>query len=461
MEYAMIKQGCIRHKAVPLLRSQELLQADKRTNTSMLHCAQQFVSQISRAWGTASCASGGARMPVACLDWSKSSSSVTSRGVGRSPCRAILVHPGEVLTHPVAAWVDYNKPLPNLPPGESPILQPYQLDIPAVLNNNGIEVSVPQPWIYCSKTGVFALIISIDIYEDPDIIDLSGCVNDGESVKSYLKEALQASEENILFLQNEAARRCDIISAIRTHLITNEAISFGDSIIFYFSGHGGREEAFGEAEEHMTETFRPYDYHTVDDHGNVVHGISNRAFDELMRELAHEKGNNITAIFDSCYAGGMMSAPGTAPYTGRDSRSRGLSARMGIAPSPVESWYSVTPSYVLLAACRPEETAREEGPDGEATGVFTSALLKTLREYPLGELTYSRLVELLPGMPDQHPICEGINRERVLFEAAVTTEDRWSVYGPVIEERSQTFRVHQEDNGFVVVEPCSMNGIVL
>ncbi|KAF8549359.1 hypothetical protein OG21DRAFT_606142 [Imleria badia] len=71
-------------------------------------------------------------------------------------------------------------------------------------------------------------------------------------------------------------------------------------------------------------------------------------------------------------------------------------------------------SHVLLAACRPGEDALE---DKDAPGgLFTSALIECLRRASLHDTSYVKLFEMLDIKPNrQHPQCEGINRDRLLF----------------------------------------------
>ena len=74
-------------------------------------------------------------------------------------------------------------------------------------------------------------------------------------------------------------------------------------------------------------------------------------------------------------------------------------------------------SHVLLAACRPDEAALEDPDAKDASGsLFTTALIEYWRRSSLHDASYTRLFETLNlknGI--QHPQCEGVNKDRLLF----------------------------------------------
>lgn len=74
-------------------------------------------------------------------------------------------------------------------------------------------------------------------------------------------------------------------------------------------------------------------------------------------------------------------------------------------------------SYVLLAACRPDETAFEAtSADGKPCGAFTDALLKQLHRVAFDRVTYMELVDSFRDeLLQQRPLCDGANKTRLLF----------------------------------------------
>ncbi len=116
-----------------------------------------------------------------------------------------------------------------------------------------------------------------------------------------------------------------------------------------------------------------------------------------------------TLILDCCHAAGMNRG------ASKDSRIRNFKEHQKLLPSCDEDIYSheygtrlyqdiksgfsnsVWGSHILLAACRCNEYAREE----DEQGIFTGALLKSLKHFASGDLppTYDSLMKHL-NMPD-------------------------------------------------------------
>ncbi|KAH9923558.1 caspase domain-containing protein [Fomitopsis serialis] len=300
---------------------------------------------------------------------------------------------------------------------------------------------------------LFALVIAIDQYQDVRINDLHGCTHDGTDFVRFLRDTLRVPPSRIVQLIDAEATRANILDAFRDQLINNRDIKHGDAMVIFYAGHGDRRAAppAWAAEDNMVETICPHDEGIPDEQGQTIIGIPDRTFDGLMRCLAHEKGDNILAIFDCCHSGGVM-----REMTGT---TRALSLERHREPIPEDldqeiwTWHSegasrdvkmVFPagfsypamrSHVLLAACRQDEKAQEThiNAEGNTRGLFTLHLLKCLRrafeeEASLPQLTYARLVDRLlspevmklcgTSLDGQHPLCEGKNRDRLLFSTS-------------------------------------------
>lgn len=111
--------------------------------------------------------------------------------------------------------------------------------------------------------------------------------------------------------------------------------------------------------------------------------------------------------------------------------------------------YRAMISHVLLAACRPDELASEDpsaknGPGG----LFTTALIECLRRSSLHDTSYSGLFEILDlKHKNQHPQCEGLKRDRLLFSVNTLRNGR------------TTFKVYERKNG-LYVSAGSIHGVV-
>ncbi|KAJ7627877.1 caspase domain-containing protein [Mycena rosella] len=303
----------------------------------------------------------------------------------------------------------------------------------------------------------FLLSIAINEYLCDDIPNLNGCLNDAAAIESCLAKIFGPTPTTaILSLRNASATRSAILASFESHLIENPAIHKNDPIIIYYAGHGGQAEApRGWASPSGTiETICPSDEATVA-FGRLVPGIPDVTINALLRTLAHEKGNNITFICDSCHSGGINRdiAGATRP------RTRGWSS----VPLPLDIDHylrerakdeSVTfgfrgnhTSHILLAACGEGETA-DEGLQGNHFGLFTAALTKQLLLLgPDFEYTsYSALINSLQ-LTSQHPQCDGDLADRYLFS-------RRTNFTPCF------FRVTTDESGELRVAAGEVHGVV-
>jgi hypothetical protein len=137
--------------------------------------------------------------------------------------------------------------------------------------------------------------VGINKYNNDEIPELFGCVNDCNNMSHFLTSYLLVPQSHIVVLTNEAATRHAILSSFESHLVQNDRIRKGDAIVFYYAGHGSRVEAPSGwlAGDNMIETICPCDERTTDANDNPIYGIPDRTIDGLMRRLAFHKGDNI------------------------------------------------------------------------------------------------------------------------------------------------------------------------
>ncbi|KAF7348387.1 hypothetical protein MSAN_01792700 [Mycena sanguinolenta] len=312
---------------------------------------------------------------------------------------------------------------------------------------------------------VFTLVIGIDEYKSNSIPNLKGCVNDAHTVKNFLTNRFNIPKSQVAFLTNQDATRENILGKFQTHLANNPCIQKDDTIIVYYAGHGSRAPAPASwpATDGKIETLVPHDERQKDTKGEPIHGIPDRTINILLSRLASAKGNNITVIFDCCHSGGLSRGDSSCdgiigwrfvetfePIPGNldEDLFRGRAAGTDLPPNITHGF---TETHVLLAACRQLQRAREcISVEGTPCGFFTNALIKQLRTMgPKKAVTYAELVDRLPTLPDQHPQCEGANKDRFLFE----------LRGPVRDRRA--FEAAVDADGTVKVEAGSLHGIVV
>ena len=167
-------------------------------------------------------------------------------------------------------------------------------------------------------------------------------------------------------------------------------------------------------------------------------------------------------MFDTCHSGGItQKASSTVTLiprfvethcrmpVGLDSAIHARAASAG-ALIPTGFKHEYMSSHVLLAACRQEQSAYEAtSADGQPCGFFTNNLIIHLNQVDLGRCTYACLLNLLPEQIDQHPQCEGKNKDRIIFNAKAASGN------------PRAFGVTKAKNGKIVVNAGSMHGVVV
>lgn len=232
-------------------------------------------------------------------------------------------------------------------------------------------------------------------------------------------------------LINACATRKAILDALEQKI---GELGSGETLLFYFAGHGSqyrddsRDGVFDQASGYNS-TIMPSDARDPDNHD-----IPGDIFDFELRAIKEEaiaKGIYFVTIFDSCNSG-------TATRDGATGRARSALPVPGRIRRPPETGpLAQGPGYwVHLAASRDGEEAQETfsagvGGVGERAGVFTNALVETLRDEEMRNATFGDIIREVQlrvgamGHISQNPMGEGElnaamgtrSRQAVLFEA--------------------------------------------
>lgn len=300
-------------------------------------------------------------------------------------------------------------------------------------------------------SALHALLVGVDLHRPerfPDgrpIPPLSGAVDDAVRVGSFLEsDPFAVPRERIRWLLSPhpwvasapaadgLPTRRNLVREIRG--LGDRAVS-GDQVLIHFSGHGARLPTAVPRIKGVTgldECLVPSDAGAEE--GRFLRDVELHA---LLRELA-SRGLLVTLIVDACHSGGVH-------RLGHSTHVRGL-GDLPFAPpasSPLGSWDALAGSWprprprppdeperpgwrrlepdpgllpmpercVLLAACLPNELARESPSGGSYGGVLTRHLLRTLEEAG-GPRTYReahrRLRERIAARdPGQTPVLAG------------------------------------------------------
>ena len=144
-------------------------------------------------------------------------------------------------------------------------------------------------------TRIRSVLVGVDVYERPEVPRLNGCVNDVALVRRLLKQGFGVPNEDIRVVVNERATRDAIVHRLRT---TIRDVEDGDTVVFYFSGHGSqiRDRDGDELTDQLDELICPYDM-DWDRRAYILDDDLDELFSEVRADVLLE------AFFDCCFFG--------------------------------------------------------------------------------------------------------------------------------------------------------------
>jgi Caspase domain len=270
-----------------------------------------------------------------------------------------------------------------------------------------------------------AVFVGIDSYQfstakNPQATfkDLRGAVADTVRFKNVLREKYSLDLDRTpqgqcpdtthpvsITLLNRCATRAEIIAALNQMI---DRSGPNDTVLFYFAGHGSQY-----ADQEYTQSSGYNGTILPTDARNPLAEAEGDILDRELRrikERAVAKGIYFVSIFDSCNSG-------TATRDGAAGQSRNvppLKAKPPLRPAGPEPIGPGGGYWVHLAAAQDGEQAQEVGAVGKREGVFTTALIDTMREMPaatfgdiMREVQAKLVLRACQSKPDGRRIVEG------------------------------------------------------
>jgi len=219
--------------------------------------------------------------------------------------------------------------------------------------------------------------------------DLNGCVNDARDMANTLVICGFAPAD-IRILTNQNAKRANVIKYLNWLLSDCDT---GDSLAFYYSGHGTRVASIGTDLEidGLDEAIVPHDYSTA---GFLKDDDFKKIFDSKLKP-----GVNLEVIFDCCHSGtGTRNFEFVSKATNETPRfiepmledefyfsfSKDLKPKKTAKDGEfITTKKALTPvkamNHTLWAACKDNQVAMEGTIEGSTRGYFTYHLCKVLR----------------------------------------------------------------------------------
>ena len=217
--------------------------------------------------------------------------------------------------------------------------------------------------------------------------DLNGCVNDARDMANTLV-ICGFPALSVRILTNHNASKANIISNL-TNLVTTS--KKGDSIVFYYSGHGTRVANIGADFEvdGLDDAICPHDFASAG-------VIRDDEFAAILKKLPADV--NMDVIFDCCHSGTGTRRMSLVDLNGNPTNE----AVRFIEPNLEDEFYfnhskelvevkkaskksskqiitTSTMNHALFAACKDSQVAMEGNMGGVTRGYFTYNLCKVLR----------------------------------------------------------------------------------
>jgi hypothetical protein len=162
---------------------------------------------------------------------------------------------------------------------------------------------------------IYALLVGVDEYPAP-VPPLRGCVNDVAAAAALLTARADAAGDrcHVELLTDHEATREAVIAAFRAHL--GQARD-GDSVVFWFAGHGAQEPALPEhwvlEPDRLNETLVLVDSRQPD-----IYDLADKELAQLVAEVADGGPHDTEHVFGTANAGRYLLVVLTGALDGRD-----------------------------------------------------------------------------------------------------------------------------------------------
>ncbi|MCG8572471.1 MAG: caspase family protein [Spirochaetes bacterium] len=239
---------------------------------------------------------------------------------------------------------------------------------------------------------LYALLVGINDYLNPEIPPLQGCIHDVNSMKNFLERHIGEEKTRIQMLLNQDAIYANLIAGFREHLIQAEQ---GDLVLFYYSGHGTQVGSAPEFEKYFP---------GGKDEALVCHDslaedgftLTDKELAVLVSEIAEKKAE-IVLIMDCCHSGSLTRAikqdkkqQVRVRFTSSHNKQRTLESYLYGYFKKRQLDSIPRSQHLLMAGCEKTQTAKELNMDGQPSGIFTKTLIKIL-SLVNGQISYSDL----------------------------------------------------------------------
>lgn len=285
------------------------------------------------------------------------------------------------------------------------------------------------------KPQIRAFMVGVGAYQNEDAWSpLDGPPKDVARLRKTLMDRFGTPEDRLVVLPEAEATRDGIQNGLLALL---DAAQPGETVIFYYAGHGfataNRQppegavfEKFDPEDDGLDECLVAIDAGKPSDPAFADSVVRDDFFETALKKAVDKVRPNGTGdgsvifLFDSCHSGTISrsaNALGKVERTNLKYRAGALPPTQGSTTAVLEASRHAAggKGWVVMSACSSRQTAKEDPSHG---GDFTNALVTALEDPRLGpDSTYHDLMRLVSATRyfyDQNPVIEG-DRDMVLF----------------------------------------------
>lgn len=219
---------------------------------------------------------------------------------------------------------------------------------------------------------LYAVLVGINKYKDPDIRNLNYACADVVALGKLIEERIDPAERQVRLLLDKEATKRNLMVAIGEDL-PRTATGSEDVILLHFSGHGSPETEASPDE--VTRYLIPHDT----EYGNIYStGIDmEREMPRWFERICNPK--LVILFIDACFSGRIG---------GRTFEGPTLSRIRSKFRSPISlKTLDLGEGRLMISACDDDQTAGEDQNLGH--GIFTYYLINTLSQFNANQNTIS------------------------------------------------------------------------
>jgi len=244
-----------------------------------------------------------------------------------------------------------------------------------------------------------ALSIGINYYVLPaGQGQLSGCINDSDTMIGVLKEVFQFQDSQIRRLRDDRKdmmpTKANILASFRW---LTDGAQPGDDMFLHYSGHGGQQrDTNGDEASGQDDTLIPCDFQSA---GQI---IDDELYSLLVQQLP--KGCRLWVLLDCCHSGTALDLPYKVQISedGKSVKCSSVPQKGGIAGQPSEA------EVIMISGCKDEQTSADvqAGSMGvlKAAGAMTTAFRHSITPtISVHDLLYSMRAFLKQNSFEQVP----------------------------------------------------------